>query len=113
MLYRIAAIAVCLGAATPAHAQIYSWRDANGHLVLSNRRPESSTDARTYAVPRAEAVRATRSAPVERSREYDDLISRQSETHGVRADLVRAVMQVESAFNPLARSPKGALGLMQ
>jgi soluble lytic murein transglycosylase-like protein len=31
----------------------------------------------------------------------------------VRADLVRAVVQVESAFNPMARSPKGALGLMQ
>jgi soluble lytic murein transglycosylase-like protein len=32
---------------------------------------------------------------------------------GVRAELVRAVMQVESGFNPLARSPKGAAGLMQ
>jgi soluble lytic murein transglycosylase-like protein len=107
-------IAVCLGAAAPAHAQIYSWRDANGNLVLSNKRAGSATaELASYTVPKAQGVRATRAAVEVRARAYDDIISEHSKTHGVRADLVRAVMQVESGFNPLARSPKGAMGLMQ
>ena len=51
--------------------------------------------------------------PGERGQAYDDIIDEHSRTHGVRPDLVKAVMQVESAFNQFARSPKGALGLMQ
>jgi soluble lytic murein transglycosylase-like protein len=58
-------------------------------------------------------VRATRYAAAERSRNYEELISEHSRLNGVRPDLVRAVVQVESAFNPNARSPKGAMGLMQ
>jgi soluble lytic murein transglycosylase-like protein len=108
-------IAVCLGTAVPARAQIYTWRDGNGNLVLSNTRPASAAAAGvpSYTVPKAEGVRSTRSAPAIRARAYDDLISEHSRTHGVRPDLVRAVMQVESGFNPYARSPKGAMGLMQ
>jgi soluble lytic murein transglycosylase-like protein len=109
-----AVLASGLGAAVPAHAQIYSWRDDNGNLVLSGTKP--SGDVRTYAVPAAEAVRATR--PIEiiasgRNDYYDALIAENARRHGVRTDLVRAVMQVESGFNPYARSRKGALGLMQ
>jgi soluble lytic murein transglycosylase-like protein len=101
--------------ATPASAQIYTWRDANGHLVLSNVRTETGAPAatRTYAVPRSETVRATRYVTADRASQYETLITEHSRLNGVRSDLVRAVMQVESAFNPNAISPKGAMGLMQ
>ena len=36
-----------------------------------------------------------------------------SEAHGVNPMLVRALIQVESGYRPTARSPKGAMGLMQ
>jgi soluble lytic murein transglycosylase-like protein len=44
---------------------------------------------------------------------FSDLIETLSATHGVDPRLVRAVIQVESGYEPLARSRKGALGLMQ
>src|SRR5436309_281884 len=95
----IAAFAVCLGVAVPARAQIYTWRDAQGTLVLSNVRPGSKTQPPSYSVPKAEGLRATRSAMASRARAFDDLIREHSKTQGVRPDLVRAVMQVESGFN--------------
>ncbi len=102
-----------LAVSVPAQAQIYSWRDANGNLVVSNIRPPDTGSVKSYAVPKTSAVRATRYATLDRSRMYDDLIVEHARLNGVRTDLVRAVMQVESAFNPSARSPKGAMGLMQ
>jgi soluble lytic murein transglycosylase-like protein len=106
------AASVCLCDAAPARAQIYSWRDANGNLVLSSR-PQAGATLRTYAVPSSNGIRTTRSPLAERRRVFDDLIVEHARDNGVRVDLVRAVMQVESGFNPYARSQKGALGLMQ
>ena len=44
---------------------------------------------------------------------YSDIIDRVAAEQNVPAKLVRAVIQVESAYNVRARSPKGAMGLMQ
>ena len=44
---------------------------------------------------------------------YDPIIEQASGRHGIDARLVKAVIQVESAFQPRARSHKGAMGLMQ
>src|SRR5262249_17173862 len=110
----VAACAVpALLAAAPAHAQIYSWRDANGNLVLSDRRPANAGAVESYEVPKAATVRTTRHAEAERSTNYDDLIAQHSRLNAVRSDPVRAVVPAESAFNRFARSPKGAMGLMQ
>jgi len=44
---------------------------------------------------------------------YGDIIEKVSAEQDVSAKLVRAVIQVESAYHERARSPKGAMGLMQ
>ena len=104
--------ALTLAPATAA-AQIYAWRDANGTLVLSDR--ELDTPTKIYEVPGAPAYRTT-TAVVERpaaAPRFDDIVVAHAQRHSLRPELVRAVIQVESGYNPMATSPKGAMGLMQ
>ena len=104
---------VCLATAQPAVAQIYTWRDAAGHLVLSNT-PQNGSKVSTHAVPGPALMRTTTKPPSARATSrYDDLIEQHAHRHGLPADLIRAVIQAESGFNPRAVSPKGAMGLMQ
>jgi soluble lytic murein transglycosylase-like protein len=101
----------------PADAQIYSWRDADGHLVVSDRpsgtpiayapAPSGKVETAAYRTVRPTVALSARAA------EFSDIIHEHAGQHGLSDDLVRAVIQVESAFNPLALSPKGAMGLMQ
>ena len=107
----LAAVLVA-GVPSLASAQIYSWRDADGNLVLSST-PRAGA-IKTFAVENsAPTIRATRRPVSRRAAEFEPLIREYSALNGVNADLVRAVIQAESAFNPRARSPKGAMGLMQ
>ena len=44
---------------------------------------------------------------------YGEIIASVSQLHGVDPMLVRALIQVESNYKPKAKSPRGAMGLMQ
>ena len=68
-------ICTLFGSVLPASAQIYTWRDANGNLVLSDRRPTTaSASVRSYEVPKTQSIRATRYVAAERSRPFEDVI---------------------------------------
>jgi soluble lytic murein transglycosylase-like protein len=112
--YRLALLALLVVAAglapRTAEAQIYAWRDAEGHLVLSDR---PAGTAVSYAGPATGTIRTTRPVSRASAGRYDELIAEHAGAHGVSKNLVRAVIQVESGFNPRAVSPKGAMGLMQ
>jgi soluble lytic murein transglycosylase-like protein len=115
----VAVCGVVLLWTAPASAQIYAWRDANGALVLSDRKLDES--AATYALPTAapdapdeDAVRVTRPAASTSAYDrFESLVQEHAARQSLRPELVRAVIQVESGYNPRARSPKGAMGLMQ
>ncbi len=95
-----------------ADAQIYAWRDANGTLVLSDRKLDATADV--YEIAGAPAYRST--TPVASratGMRFEPLVQEYATRQSIRPELVRAVIQVESGFNPSATSPKGAMGLMQ
>ena len=81
--------------------EIVTYVDENGKLVITN-------------IPSSKPRRKKWKRLVERSTSpYDDMIRRISQRHGVDPKLVRAIITVESGFNPKAVSHKGAMGLMQ
>src|SRR5687767_8778222 len=70
------------------------------------------------APAQAEVQEAPKPAPAERGAGlrnsiYSELIATAAQAHGVDPILVQAVIQVESNYQPRAKSHKGAMGLMQ
>jgi soluble lytic murein transglycosylase-like protein len=59
------------------------------------------------------AVSETAAAPDQPDQRYGEIIDKAAAAQGVDPRLVRAVIQVESAYQQRARSRKGAMGLMQ
>jgi len=113
-MVRTALLATVLCALTPslAQAQLYSWKDATGRLIISDTPKDSA--AKVYAVAYiGTSFGVTKPVVSKRAAQFDELIATHASMHSLSPDFVRAVIQAESAFNPMARSIKGAMGLMQ
>jgi soluble lytic murein transglycosylase-like protein len=131
---RFAAVAFCVLLAAPARAELVFFNTGRTMSVKSHRVDGDSMvlelrnggeiicetalvarvapDEVPYPEPEVEAppapvVAAAIAGP------YSDIIDRVAAEQNVPVKLVRAVIQVESAYNVRARSPKGAMGLMQ
>lgn len=76
-------------------------------IVLKGKEDEPSPVAQLLRDQSARRIR-----PVDRTR-YDAHIQAAAREHDVEPELIHAVISAESAYNPLARSAKGARGLMQ
>ncbi len=92
----------------PCMADIYKYVDEKGVIHFTNT-PSSSK----FKIYMKEGVRHKARPRVMDTKAYDPFIQKAASRYGVPFALVKSVIQVESAFNPAAVSPKGARGLMQ
>jgi soluble lytic murein transglycosylase-like protein len=98
-----------------AWADVYSYTDANGVAHFSNV-PADSRFQLLIASPTDGVAASPKEKSIDwlaRSAQYDGVISGAAKAATIQAALVRAVIVVESGFNPRAVSKKGAIGLMQ
>ncbi len=101
-------------AATTAAADIYSFTDENGVTHFTNVPSDARFQVLLRSAPEVSQAGARISpAMLARSVEFDEIIDTAAKQTSVEASLLRAVIVVESAFNPDAVSIKGARGLMQ
>jgi hypothetical protein len=106
------AMAAMMMSAPDADAQIYTRRNQHGVIEATNVPAERGYQL-TYPGKGTLIHSAAWRLRPNYNGEYDHHIAAAASLHNVSTQLVRAVIQVESDFDSLARSSKGAQGLMQ
>jgi soluble lytic murein transglycosylase-like protein len=100
-----------------ASAQVYKWVDENGIVNYSNVAPPREHAYNVLRFPCYAADPKCRSVSWEKvplnTRSFSREIGSAARSNAVEESLIRAIIHAESAYQPDARSPKGAQGLMQ
>jgi len=113
MSFRLLVLGLALCLPVSGYCAIYGYVDEHGVYHFTNITPVGKKFQTVIADKNNMGVtKGFRGASVNNN-DYDRMILRHSETHGIDPSLVKAVMRAESNFNPNAISQKGAQGLMQ
>lgn len=103
---------------------LYVYRDQNGSALLTNKKVNDrqyqqekvtyypNTNVHSYSNWGANEASVLPSYSNTKDA-YDHIIRNAAQMYGVSEGLIKAIMHTESGFNPSARSPVGAQGLMQ
>jgi len=94
---------------------IYVIKEANGVIRFTSRPPPKGAQAEVFTGRGAHFSIIGGGYHGGRlfNDRYSELIQQAAKIHAVEPALVKAIIHVESGFNPYAVSPKGARGLMQ
>ena len=121
LVSRFLACAIATGAVLPsaAHADIYRYVDETGKVHFTNIPNDPrfklymTTRKDPDAVTNVLNSRVVYSYPSEARKKYHQHILAAARIYSLEPALLHAVISAESGYNHLARSPKGARGLMQ
>lgn len=105
---RVVAAAAAAGIAAFAHAADNAPETPSAYRLRAENPGAFRLGAPAAAVPAQPTIAAALA-----DKPYAELIERAAREASLDPALVHAVIHVESRYNPAARSPKGALGLMQ
>jgi len=107
----IITISLLFSLALPAESTIYRFVDQKGIIHFTDSPPVKDALLVSRDSPRHGSVKK-RTRRLSRG-EMNSLAERKAWEYGLNPELVKSVIEVESSWNPYARSRKGALGLMQ
>jgi hypothetical protein len=101
--------------ATSAEAQTYRLEAPDGTVYFTNAPTDPRYQRLGLVVPPPPVLVPARpvATTIVSAHRFDEFIRESAARYGVPERLIRAVIRVESAFNPRAVSRKGARGLMQ
>jgi soluble lytic murein transglycosylase-like protein len=105
-------------AAWAEEGKIYKYTEKDGTIVYTNApkgRDKGTASAMSNMPKEAQASSAgAQSATLQAKYEpFEEMVLACAQKYKLPAALLKAIMHVESAFEPAAVSPKGAVGLMQ
>lgn len=126
----IASLVFALSLPVPARADIYRYETDSGEVILTSQPRKDlklievirSTPTKTQSKSASKADKPKPKTPTsgmpkssaeDRAKLYAPYIAEASQIYGIPEAFIRAVIKIESNFNPRAISHAGAMGLMQ